>query len=264
MVSRGYFNLFNVTVIQFFVNHMKHIFLISFIFINFLSYSHNVNANPIKDLKSKPSREMSLKEIKELEQEQRGIKKPKKSKYYYTYIDRDHTLEEDINNLVAIYGVTWAVYPLTQPGTFLEKGSFKNYKKNFGRLVFDKDEPFWNWFVHPISGSQLYLFYRARGYTKSNAMFMSFISSSLFEFTVEIYTEPASIQDLYQTPILGSALGLGLEKLSLYLLNSGNLIGKTIGHIINPSSLFLFYEGKIRVIPEISYNRAGLRLFYEF
>jgi hypothetical protein len=40
---------------------------------------------------------------------------------------------------------------------------------------------------------------------------MAAISSALFEFTVEVYTEPASVQDLYQTPILGSILGLGLE-----------------------------------------------------
>ena len=237
--------------------------LIYFLLLTLFTVAPQAVPNPLEDLKAKPSKEMSLEDIKAQEEEKAKRKGPK-SKFYYTYIDREHTFEEDLNNIASIYAVTWVIYPLTQPETFAKKGSIKNYKNNFGKLVFDKDEPFWNWFVHPISGSQLYLFYRARGYARADSLFMSFISSSLFEFTVEIYTEPASIQDLYQTPVLGAVLGLGIEKLSLYLLNSGNLVAKTIGHAINPSTLFWFYEGKIRIIPEISYNRAGLRLYYEF
>jgi hypothetical protein len=205
----------------------------------------------LSDLKSKP---VELPALPKKNQYQR------KSNYYYTYIDRDHTTEENLNNLAAIYAITWVVYPLSQPSTVKEKGSLENYRKNFGKLVFDKDEPFWNWFVHPISGSQLFLFYRARGYSRSDALTMSFISSTLFEFTVEIYTEPASVQDLYQTPILGSVLGLGLEKLSLYLLNTGNVIGKILGHAMNPSTLFWFYEGKVKVIPQVGKDKAGLNV----
>lgn len=184
----------------------------------------------------------------------------RRSNFYYTYVDREHTFNESLNNVMAIYGVSWLIYPLTQPETFKEKGSFSKYKDNFGKLVFDKDEPFWNWFVHPISGSQLFLFYRSRGYSRSDALTMSFISSSLFEFTVEIYTEPASVQDLYQTPVLGAVLGLGLEKLSLYLLNTGNIIGKFIGHAINPHTLLWYYEGKVRLIPQIGKDKAGLNV----
>ncbi|EQC46015.1 PF13084 domain protein [Bacteriovorax sp. Seq25_V] len=182
------------------------------------------------------------------------------TEYYYTYVDRSHTREENINNIAGVYGVTWLLYPLTQFSTVRENGSLAKYRKNFGKVVFDQDEPFWNWFVHPISGSQLFLFYRARGYSRSEALTMSFISSSLFEFTVEIYTEPASVQDLYQTPVLGAVLGLGIEKLSLYLLNTGNLLGKIIGHAINPSTLLWYYEGKVRVIPQIAPKQVGLNV----
>lgn len=185
-------------------------------------------------------------------------------KYYYTYIDRDHTREENLNNLAGIYAVTWVLYPLTQLGTVKEQGSLRNYRNNFGKIVFDKDEPFWNWFVHPISGSQLFLFYRSRGYSRSESLTMSFISSSLFEFTVEIYTEPASVQDLYQTPVLGAVLGLGIEKFSLYLLNSGNVFGKFFGHLINPQTLFWYYEGKIRILPVVAKNQAGLNVQIDF
>ena len=206
----------------------------------------------IENIKSKPRELPTLPD---------NSHKKRKSQYLYTYVDRSHTMEEDINNIAGIYAFTWVVYPLTQLDTVKNTGSVDNYKRNFGNLVFDKDEPFWNWFVHPISGSQLFLFYRARGYSRPNALAMSFLSSALFEFTVEIYTEPASVQDLYQTPVLGSVLGLGIEKLSLYLLNTGNLLGKILGHAMNPSTLFWFYEGKIKVTPQFyGKNKAGLNV----
>lgn len=200
-------------------------------------------------------------------QEQQKLKKERSRRpmYRYSYIDRRHSTEESLKHIAAIYGVTWLVYPLTQPDVVREKGSWKNYRRNFGELVFDKDEPFWNWFVHPISGSQLYLYYRANGYNRIDSLGMAFISSTLFEFTVEIYTEPASIQDLYQTPVIGSFLGVGLENLSLYLLNSGNAFGRAIGHIINPATLFWFYEGKVQIIPQTNLNnRHGLLFTMEF
>lgn len=186
-------------------------------------------------------------------------------KYYWGYVDRNHTTSENLNNIAIIYGLSWAAYPLTQPEVFREKGSWKKYGNNFGELVFDRDEPFWNWFVHPISGSQLFLYYRANGYSRIDSLAMTFVSSTLFEFTVEIYTEPASIQDLFQTPVLGSLLGLGLENLSMYLLNSGNLAGKVLGHVLNPSTLFWFYEGKVQITPNISQSRInGLNVVVDF
>jgi hypothetical protein len=189
----------------------------------------------------------------------------RESKWYYQYNDRRHTKEETWRHIGGIYLVSWAIYPLSQPSVFREKGSFENYKNNLGKVVFDKDTPFWNWFVHPISGSQLYLYYRANGYNRVDSMALAFISSTLFEFTIEIYTEPASIQDIYQTPVLGSILGLGLENLSLWLLNSGHPIGKFLGHTLNPSTLFWFFEGKVRMVPQIDgKGGGGMTFIYEF
>ena len=96
-------------------------------------------------------------------------------------------------------------------------------------------------------------------------MGMAFISSALFEFTVEIYTEPASVQDLYQTPIFGSLIGVGIERLSLYLLNTGNAFGRFFGHLLNPSTLFWFYEGKIIITPQLDgKGGGGLNLVMDF
>lgn len=193
-----------------------------------------------------------------------GIAQERHKQFYYSYVEREHSHQENLNHIAGVYAVTWAVYPLTQWDTFKNKGSLENYRNNFGRIVFDKDEPFWNWIVHPTSGSQLYLYYRANGYTRSQALTMAFISSSLFEFTVEIYTEPASIQDLYQTPILGSVFGLGIEKLSMYLLNTGNVMGKILGHVMNPHTLLWYYEGRVRIIPVVTTTKRGLNVQIDF
>jgi hypothetical protein len=187
-------------------------------------------------------------------------------KYRYEFIERDHTVNETLRHIGIMYGASWAVYPASQFDVFKNKGSFENYRRNFGQIVFDKDEPFWNWMVHPISGSQLFLYYRANGYNRINSLALAFVSSTLFEFTVEIYTEPASVQDLYQTPILGSVLGVGLENLSLYLLNTGNAFGKVLAHIINPWTMFDFFDqNRIMIIPKTNYrDRGSLNLIVRF
>jgi hypothetical protein len=206
----------------------------------------------------RPLRDQNLKrEVLKEQEKKRKLKEFRARRYQYSYIDRDHSEKETLKHVGIMYAASWAVYPLSQPKVFREQGSWREYKKNFGQVVFDRDEPFWNWFVHPISGSQLYLYYRANGYDRINSLGLTFISSTLFEFTVEIYTEPASIQDIYQTPILGSILGVGLENLSLYLLNTGNVVGRFFGHVTNLSTLFPYFEGKVRIIPRTNFKSNG-------
>lgn len=216
-----------------------------------LLFSANTSASDFKifdkSLLAKKTPTATPEEIESLKKKE--TRRQRTPKYYYGYQDRDHTWKENAGHIAALYGLTWAIYPLSQPKVFLEEGSFKRYGRNFGQLVFDKDEPFWNQMVHPISGSQLYLYYRANGYARMDSFLMTLISSALFETTVEIYTEPASVQDLYITPVYGTILGLGLENLSMYLLNTGNAFGRFWGHVINPATLFWFYEGKIRIVP---------------
>jgi hypothetical protein len=183
--------------------------------------------------------------------------------FQYGYNDREHSLAENAKTIGVVYGLTWFFYPLVQPKIFHGAGGIKEYQNNFGKLVFDQDEPFWNDFVHPITGSQLYLLYRANGYDRLGAFEMTFISSALFEVTVEIFTEPASVQDLYQTPVLGTVLGFGLENASLYLLNSGNTVGKIIGHALNPATILPFYEGRMLILPKFDREDKGAMLKME-
>ncbi len=191
----------------------------------------------------------------------------KEQELVYSYIDRHHTFTEHLKFQAIVYGISWAGYIATQPNVFLKDGSFKKYKKNFGQIVFDKDEATWNWIVHPFNGGQIYLFYRANGYSRLSAVSMTFIQSALFEFTAEVYTEPASIQDLYQTPILGSIVGLFFEFVSLDLLNSDSTFLRGVGHVMNPSTLFEFYEGRVYISPTTSKNSfkpSGIEVSLDF
>ncbi len=191
------------------------------------------------------------------------LAKGRVNKYYYQYIERDHSLSEVLKTQSLLYVGAWAMYPVTQWDTLKNKSSFTRYKNNLGKLVFDNDGPFWNWFVHPMSGSQLYLFYRSDGYSRMESFQMTFLTSLLFEFTVEVLTEPASVQDLYQTPVLGSIFGLGIENFSIYLLNKGNPVSMFFGHLINPSTLLPQFQGKFLITPvssEEKFDINGLAL----
>ena len=183
----------------------------------------------------------------------------------YSYKERPHSIKESAAYLGAIYVVSWGIFPFVLPKEFKEYGSFSNWKEYSGEFRFEHDGPFWNWLAHPLSGSQLYLIYRAGGYSRSDSFGMAFLSSALFELAVENYIERPSVQDFYQTPVLGSILGVTLEKASMYLLNSGSSWGKVLGHILNPASLFWFYEGRVQVIPRIDgRGNAAISAIVEF
>lgn len=185
-------------------------------------------------------------------------------KVHYAYAYRQHSFAESTKHLGTLYLLNWGGYYLSQPEEFSHHGSFKEYRKRFGKVVFDMDSTNWNQIVHPYVGSQVYLYYRAFNYSRMESFFMTFIQSALFEFTIENYTEPASAQDLYQTPVLGSILGILLEEGSLKLLNSESSTARFFGHLINPMTLFPFFEGKSQLTPLTSENKIiGLNLRVE-
>jgi len=183
----------------------------------------------------------------------------------FAYRDQSYETSDRLFHLGVVYGVSWALYPIFQPEVMMgEVGSMQEYRKNFGKTVFDQDEPFWNWIVHPISGSQLFLFYRALGYDRIDSFAMTFISSTLFEYTIEIYSEAASYQDLYQTPVLGTTFGYGIELLSTELLNQPSKLAQFFGRVINPLS-YIVERDAVSVAPFTDFRSThGLQLSLEF
>ena len=186
----------------------------------------------------------------------------------YQYADPvKHRWQDDAANLAFIWFINIGLYAVTL-GPTVKDGSFSEYRRNLGRTVlFDNDEPKYNWVLHPYSGSQLYLYYRANAYTRSESFRMAFLSSLLFEYTIEPYTEPASLVDVVNTPLLGSALGYAIEKYSIAWINSGVTWKKWLGHAINPMTLLPFFKNSSAVMaPQIGQNGnpTGMQLSWSF
>lgn len=179
-------------------------------------------------------------------------------------VEREHEWGETARYVGLLYGASWVGYFATQPKTFLENGSPALYRENFGRAVlFDHDPPWYNWMIHPTTGSQLYLFFRARGYDRRSAFALTALQSFLFETTVEIYTEKASFEDMINTPVLGGVLGHGLELLSLHLLNRESKVARFFGYLVNPMALLGLHEGAPRAVI-VPGARPALALTWSF
>lgn len=88
---------------------------------------------------------------------------------------------------------------------------FTKYRDNVSNPVFDHDDWYINYVLHPYWGSAYYLDARGRGFGRWGSFFYAFFASSLYEFGTEAFAEPASVQDVFVTPIGGALLGICFE-----------------------------------------------------
>jgi hypothetical protein len=166
------------------------------------------------------------------------------------YKDQQFNLKTKVYHQSLMFSFLAGGYYVTQSEKIREAGSVKGFKDRFLEFRFDKDNSTWNLIGHPLTGSQVYLYYRALGYDSSSSLLMSFSSSLAFEVLIETYTERPSIQDTFQTPLIGAALGKGIEILSLKLINSTSGWKHFIGRVINPFS----YLADYKIIPSFAFG----------
>jgi len=164
------------------------------------------------------------------------------------YNNKNLEFNESLFDQSIVFAGHTAGYLLTQSETIRKEGSFETYKKNFLSFRFDNDNTTWNFFGHTYTGSQVYLYYRARGYNQNKAFYLSFLSSLWFEVLIENYTEKPSFQDAFNTPFFGSILGHYMETASVHLINSDNMFYRGLGRVLNPFS-YLVDENKMVFIP---------------
>ena len=170
------------------------------------------------------------------------------------YLNRNHTLQEVLSDQAIVFGGHTVGYIATQWDIFRREGSAKQYNENLGRFRFDNDNTAWNFFGHTYTGAQVYLYYRARGYRQDNSLYLSFLSSLWFETFIENYTERPSFQDVFNTPLFGSALGFVMEKGSVQLINSEKKWKRILGRALNPFSFLVEGEESISFAPLIDKN----------
>ena len=96
--------------------------------------------------------------------------------------------------------------------------------------VRDKDGPFVNFVLHPVTGSIYYQAARISGYGKLQSFGYSFLMSTFFwEYGVESIFEIPSWNDLWATPVIGSLLGEAFLQLYQKVeANNGEVLGSRI------------------------------------
>ncbi|MGH7909921.1 MAG: DUF3943 domain-containing protein, partial [Thermodesulfobacteriota bacterium] len=141
------------------------------------------------------------------------------------------------------FGFTWAmrfIYVRSKDDRIFDT-SFSEWIDNISQppVIRDGDDFVTNYVNHPLYGALSYLYYRAMGHSIWASALGSLIQSTFFEYTVEGLVETPSLIDLIATPTIGTALGIGLENLSSWLIERDNKAVRGLAYIINPTRLFV-------------------------
>lgn len=100
--------------------------------------------------------------------------------------------------------------------------------------VWDKDDHFLNYVMHPYFGGVYYTAARHSGFNEFESFVYSFTMSTFFwEYGVESFAEVPSIQDIIVTPLFGAAVGewMYLTEQSI-VSNGGEVLGsETLGGV---------------------------------
>lgn len=98
---------------------------------------------------------------------------------------------------------------LPEEDTHFERSSpnFSKWHDNVSNPVWDKDDYFVNYVLHPYWGAAYYIRGRERGLSRWQSLGYSVLLSTIYEFGAEAMFEPVSYQDLVITPLVGWLLG---------------------------------------------------------
>jgi len=100
--------------------------------------------------------------------------------------------------------------------------------------VWDRDEHYLNYIMHPYFGGVYYTAARHAGYNEFHSFLYSFTMSAFFwEYGVEAFAEVPSYQDLFITPFFGAVVGeLMFETEQEIVASGGEVLGsETMGDI---------------------------------
>lgn len=167
---------------------------------------------------------------------------------------------DKVYNFAMVYGAQWSFYLVSQQETIRTHGSWDNFFSYMSQPAFDKDSFDYNIVKHALAGQYYYQFYRYRGYSEIDAFAWTFFSSLAFEFAVENYTEKPSLQDIYQTPIFGTLLGMGFERLSSNLRSSDSWSVRALGYVFNPFAILMDESGSMSALPMPIKGGLGMAL----
>lgn len=119
----------------------------------------------------------------------------------------------------------------------------RNWKRTFTQPpVMDTDEAWLNWIAHPVIGTWYYNSVRSQNAKWWESFLWSLAQSTFWEYVIEGMAEQPSIQDLWITPVIGSALGEPIHQATLAMRRNGYTLAEKITvTVINP--MFIVNNG---------------------
>jgi hypothetical protein len=107
----------------------------------------------------------------------------------------------------AVIGVIYALPESISQWDNKEDANFSTWRHNVSHPEWDSDVWWINYVTHPYWGAAYYIRGRERGLDRQQSLVYSAALSTLYEYWLEPFFEPVSIQDLIATPLLGAMLG---------------------------------------------------------
>jgi hypothetical protein len=105
----------------------------------------------------------------------------------------------------------------------------------------DSDHFYFNYILHPYAGSVYFMSARSCGFNMwQSLLYATCVSTIGWEFGVEAFNERPSIQDLFVTPLMGSAIGEGFYNIKRHIARHGyrlwgsKVVGNVVAFIIDP------------------------------
>jgi len=107
----------------------------------------------------------------------------------------------------AVIGVIYALPESISQWDNKEDATFDRWRHNVSHPEWDSDVWWINYVTHPYWGAAYYIRGRERGLDRQQSLVYSAALSTIYEYWLEPFFEPVSIQDLIATPLLGALLG---------------------------------------------------------
>ena len=128
-----------------------------------------------------------------------------------------------IGAAIVAFGILWVApesFSKWDKDKMREEGIFTRWLENVkAGPIWDEDNFYLNWIVHPWAGAVYYTAARGSGLKWwESFLFSTFMSTLLWEYGVEAFAEIPSWQDIIITPVLGSAIG------ELFFIAKGQII----------------------------------------
>lgn len=105
----------------------------------------------------------------------------------------------------------------------------------------DHDKFVFNYVLHPYAGAAYFMGARSVGFNfYQSLLYATIISNIGWEFGIEAFMERPSYQDLFITPLIGSAVGESFYKLKRYLVDNdyclfgSSVVGNIVAFLIDP------------------------------